>query len=113
MKDRNNKLIAYCGIDCEKCDTYIATQHNDQELRERTAKLWSELNNTTILPEQLVCDGCRTEGRKTIFCNCLCSIRQCAMKRGKATCGDCDERNACKQVALIWENDIGAKELLH
>ena len=38
------RLIAICGLDCEKCDAYIATKNNDQALREKTAKLWSELN---------------------------------------------------------------------
>ena len=47
MKD----LIAYCGLDCEKCDAYLATIHDDQELREKTAKLWAQLNQAPILPE--------------------------------------------------------------
>lgn len=31
MKD----MIGFCGLDCEKCDAYIATIHNDQALREK------------------------------------------------------------------------------
>ena len=38
MKDK----IAYCGLDCEKCDAYLATINDDQTLREKTAKLWAE-----------------------------------------------------------------------
>lgn len=49
------KMIAYCGLDCEKCDAYIATINDDQKLREKTAKLWAELNNAPILPEQINC----------------------------------------------------------
>ncbi len=42
-------LIAYCGLDCEKCDAYLATINNDPVvLREKTAKLWAELNNAPI-----------------------------------------------------------------
>ena len=41
-------LIAYCGLNCAACDAYLATLHNDQALRERTAKLWAELNNAPI-----------------------------------------------------------------
>lgn len=26
------KMIAYCGLDCEKCDAYIATINDDQKL---------------------------------------------------------------------------------
>ena len=68
-------LIAYCGLNCAACDAYLATLHNDQALRERTAKLWAELNNAPILPEHINCQGCRTEGVKTVFCDHLCGRR--------------------------------------
>lgn len=53
MKD----LIGYCGLDCETCGAYIATVNDDQSLREKTAKLWAELNNVSILPEHINCEG--------------------------------------------------------
>ena len=40
-----NKMIAYCGLDCESCDAYLATVNDDQELRKKTAKLWVELES--------------------------------------------------------------------
>ena len=43
------KLIAYCGLDCEKCDAYIATQNDDQALRKKTAELWTQLNGMELL----------------------------------------------------------------
>ena len=46
-------MIAYCGLDCERCDAYLATINDDQELRKKTAKLWAELNNAPILPEHI------------------------------------------------------------
>ena len=42
MKD----MIGYCGLDCEKCDAYMATVNDDQALREKTAKQWAELNKS-------------------------------------------------------------------
>jgi len=44
-------MIAYCGLDCEKCDAHIATVNNDDALREKTAKLWAELNDAPITAE--------------------------------------------------------------
>ena len=70
------KMIGYCGLDCEKCDAYLATINDDQALREKTAKLWAELNQAPILPEHIHCQGCRVDGVKTIFCDKLCAIRQ-------------------------------------
>lgn len=94
-------MIAYCGLDCNKCDAYIATKNNDQALREKTAKLWSKLNNAQILPEQINCEGCRGDGIKTVFCESLCKIRQCAMKKGFETCGHCSEMEKCEILGVV------------
>lgn len=110
-------MIACCGLDCEKCDAYIATKNNDQALREKTAKLWSELNNTTIMPEHINCEGCRVDGKKTVFCESLCGIRQCAIKKGVSTCGDCPNMECCPILGVVIANNPDAlrnlKHVLH
>ena len=97
-------MIAFCGLDCEQCDAYIATQNDDQALREKTAKLWAELNNAPILPEHINCDGCRANGRKTVYCESLCDIRQCALKRGVTTCADCADMEHCPTLGAVTTN---------
>ncbi len=104
MKD----MIAYCGLDCEKCDAYLATIHDDQGLREKTAKLWAKLNNAPILPEHINCEGCRMDGIKTVYCDSLCAIRQCALKKGMTTCGGCPDLEKCQTVGAIIANDSDA-----
>lgn len=108
MKD----MIAYCGLDCEKCDAYIATINDDQHLREKTAKLWAKLNNAPILPEHINCQGCRAGGVKTVFCEHMCEIRKCALKKGVSTCGDCPELETCPTIGEILENNPSALENL-
>ena len=108
MKD----MIGYCGLDCEKCDAYLATINNDQALREKTAKLWAELNNATIMPEHINCEGCRMNGAKTVFCDSLCEIRKCALEKGVSTCSVCTEIESCPTVAMIFENNPSALENL-
>ncbi|MCI8481101.1 MAG: DUF3795 domain-containing protein [Oscillibacter sp.] len=98
-------MIAYCGLDCEKCDAYLATIHHDQALREKTAKLWAELNHAPILPEHIYCEGCRMDGAKTVYCESLCGIRQCALKKGAVTCGDCPDMETCPVVGEIISNE--------
>ena len=49
-----NKLIAYCGLNCDTCEARIATINNDDNLREKVAKKWSELNNVLITKEMTV-----------------------------------------------------------
>ena len=106
------KMIAYCGLDCEKCDAYIATVRNDQELREKTAKVWTELNQVPILPEHINCQGCRADGIKTVFCDSLCEIRQCALKKGVETCGNCGELEKCQIVGMILAGNPEARKNL-
>ena len=101
-------MIAYCGLDCKKCDAYLATIHNDQALRAKTAKLWAELNHAPIMPEHINCQGCRVEGVKTVFCDRLCGIRQCAIKKGVAICGDCSEMEKCHTGGAIISNNSEA-----
>ncbi len=108
MKD----MIAYCGLDCEKCDAYLATIHDDEALREKTAKLWAALNHAPILPEHINCQGCRVNGVKTVFCETLCGIRQCALKKGMVTCGDCPDLDTCQTVGAILSNNPTARENL-
>ena len=58
-----NERIGYCGLDCAACDAYLATIHDDQALREKTAMLWAQLNQAPILPEHINCLGCLPRGR--------------------------------------------------
>ena len=101
-------MIAYCGLDCEKCDAYLATINNDQALRAKTAKLWAELNNAPILPEHINCEGCRVDGIKTVYCDNLCNIRQCALKKCVTTCGNCPDLAKCQIVEVITSNNPDA-----
>ena len=101
MKD----LIAFCGLDCEACDARIATLNDDQALREKTAKRWSELNGVEITPAMINCEGCRVAGAKTPYCESLCPIRQCALGKGVATCGACAEMDSCDKLGMVVGNN--------
>lgn len=107
------QLIAVCGLDCEKCEARIATQNNDDVLRTKVAKEWTELNGVEITPAMINCDGCRMNGVKTPFCDALCPIRQCALERNCVTCGHCAEMETCEKVAMIIENNQEARSNLH
>ena len=100
--------IAFCGLDCETCEARIATIHNDDALREKVARLWSELNGVEISPEMINCVGCRIEGVKSPYCDSLCPIRQCALKRSAETCGDCGEMESCEKLGMITANNTDA-----
>ena len=98
-------FIAYCGLDCETCEARLATINNDNELRKKIAEEWSELNHVEITPEMINCLGCRIDGVKTPYCDFLCPIRQCGLKKGYQTCGDCSELETCEKVAMVISNN--------
>ena len=107
-----NRMVAYCGLDCETCDAFVATKNNDQALREKTAKLWAEMNHAPITPGMIDCEGCRADGAKTPYCESLCAIRQCALGRKVATCGDCAELEKCEKVgAIAGTNETARRNL--
>lgn len=103
-----NKYIAYCGLDCETCEARQATINNDNELRIKVAKLWSELNGVEITPDMINCTGCRLPGVKSPYCDSLCPIRQCAMQKQVETCGGCPEMKSCGKVGAIIANNPDA-----
>ena len=105
-------LIAYCGLDCEKCEAYKATINNDDNLREKVAKEWSILNNVEITKEMINCEGCRANGKKTPFCDKLCPIRICARTKEVETCGDCENLKTCQKIKMIIDHNDKALDYL-
>ena len=81
-------------------------------MRSKVSKLWSELNDIEITPQMINCTGCRVEGPKTVFCNSICPIRQCALEKKVETCADCSEMEKCEKLEMIFENNHDAFENL-
>ena len=97
----NKQLIACCGLDCEKCDARIATINNDDQLRKKTAKLWSKMNQVLITPDMINCMGCRAEGIKAAFCDSMCEIKKCVVEKGFSTCANCPDINSCEKMKMV------------
>lgn len=107
-----NNYIAYCGLDCSKCEARLATVNNDDDLRKKVSELWSRLNGVEITPEMINCEGCRIDGKKTVFCDSLCEIRRCALGKKYETCGDCAKLEACEKLSMIISDNVEAKKNL-
>ncbi len=94
-------MIACCGLDCSKCEGYLATQADSAGKRAEVAAKWSALYKAEITPEHINCDGCRTEGRKFLYCRSMCEIRRCCMTKNLEHCGACDEYACATLSAFI------------
>lgn len=111
--------IAFCGLDCTRCDVYLATLRDDPALRQETAAKWSELYGAyltarlgrgTLAAEEVRCGGCHSETR---FLGCgICPVRACCSGRQLGTCAECAEYASCPMLNGFFGVHPEAKERL-
>jgi hypothetical protein len=106
------RKIAFCGLDCSKCDAFIAAKSDDENLRKDAAKKWEKLyNHPGLKPVDINCTGCNTkEGVHFKHCT-VCEIRKCAMERSVKSCAYCKEYS-CDTLNNFHKVAPGAKRNL-
>ncbi len=104
------EMIAYCGLDCSKCDAFRATQTEDLEFKARIAERWSKELNREFTPEDITCDGCKSD-RLSAWCQSVCKIRPCAEGKGATTCAHCDNY-LCEKLEGFLTSEPAAKATL-
>lgn len=109
MKD----VVAYCGLICDGCPIYWATNEEDIEvakkMRSEIATLSNKLYDTKYCPDDIAdCDGCITENGK-LFLGCLgCHIRNCARGKNLPNCAYCSDY-ACESLDSFFKENAEAK----
>ena len=56
-----NKLVCYCGHDCARCLTYLATINNDEDLRKQSQEFYKAEFGIDIPLKDIHCLGGRSE----------------------------------------------------
>ncbi len=85
------EMIAMCGLACNDCEAYKATQANDDAKRVETAAAWSKQYGADIKPEHINCEGC-TSTCDNVFSHCkVCEIRKCCTEKAHVNCAHCDD----------------------
>lgn len=86
----------YCGHDCARCITYIATQKNDDNLRRQSQRFYKERFCLDISLEKFNCEGGRSQ---KVFELCKeCPFVKCCKERSVDFCSKCPEY-PCKEIS--------------
>jgi hypothetical protein len=94
-----SKITAICGLVCSNCIAFIATQKNDNKLREKAVESWST-DKKRLRLEDINCDGCTVGKRLCPFCR-LCDVRKCGLKRNIKNCAYCSEFQ-CEKLEKLF-----------
>jgi len=105
-----SEMIAYCGLDCGKCDAFRATQAKDSESKKQLAERWTKGMNVGFRPEDINCCGCMSD---TIsgWCRKICRIRPCAENRKVKTCAHCDAYPCGKLKEFLSKEPVATRNL--
>lgn len=102
MTEKIEKMISACGLDCAQCESYKATQANDQAAIAVLVEKWrKEYDSPGISAENILCDGCLGGKRTLGYCR-ECKIRACVFDRGLKNCASCPEFG-CEMTKAFWE----------
>jgi hypothetical protein len=99
----SDETLAYCGFDCSGCPIFIATVHNDDDLRRQVAEKYS------LEAEKMYCAGCRLEQKNEFLQGC--AMRCCAQKNALAVCNVCKNYPCGTIEKSLPEGSEGRKRL--
>lgn len=86
--NKENQMIAVCGIDCNMCDIHEAP--DNPKVAQEIVDWFKKERNEDVKIEDLHCSGCK--GDRTNHWSADCWILQCCVdKKDLEFCYDCDE----------------------
>ena len=84
-----NAGLCFCGHDCARCNTYLATILDDTALRCQAGRFYGAVLGLNVSPDSLFCLGGRSG---EVFAPCRsCPFAACCRRRGLARCADCPD----------------------
>ena len=96
-------MVSFCGIDCNKCDAFIALRRGySLEKRKAIAEKWARQYGGTPRGEDISCEGCTSSGKLFKHCK-VCWIRKCGMGKGIRNCAYCGDY-PCRRLSAFLEH---------
>lgn len=79
------------GMRCDLCLVYRPNvENNDRraEICKLFSKVWQGFETN---PNEIICDGCASEGEEIVLFSPSCETRKCVMEKGHEHCGYCSD----------------------
>lgn len=83
-----SNMVSCCGIMCEECPVYIATERDDDTMRKFLAHEYSS-DSQVFYPKDIVCHGCHTVSADHNKFGKSCCIRKCCKDKHVKICAEC------------------------
>ena len=106
------KMIGYCGIVCNECAAYQATQTEHPAELEKVAAAWREQFDPAITSASIICDGCLTMTGRSCSYTSVCPLRVCAVERGEENCAYCTEYDECDKLKTYFSHSPDMRTIL-
>jgi hypothetical protein len=104
--------IAYCGLTCAYCPSYLITQTNDKDMIEKYVIKARNMYSPNGTAESLACDGCLSQDDERLYEHCVkCEIRACGKTRGVVNCAHCADY-ACSKLEEFFKTVPEARTTL-
>lgn len=95
--------LCYCGHDCSRCVTHLATINNDDALRRQAQKFYLDTFGQDISLDKLHCNGGRSDNVFYLYEDC--PWIKCCKEKGLSACSECN-KYPCKPLADYQEKYV-------
>jgi len=98
------KKLNYCGYVCpENCPMKAAGESTDIEQKRNAYNEWriKERYGLEFDPDQILCNGCKTDKAQLGMTVSNCPVRQCVIEKELDCCIQCDDLATCDKA--LWK----------
>lgn len=92
-----DSILSRCGYRCDLCLAYAPNLAQNPANAQKLSDGWYKYFGFRVLPEDILCDGCRAEDPRLI--DQQCPVRPCVIAWGLEHCGEC-AAFGCDKLAL-------------
>lgn len=102
-------ILTRCGFRCDLCLAYRPNVERDPANQQRLSDGWFTYFGFRIPPEEIVCDGCMSNGADIRLLDTACPVRPCAMEKRLDNCAQCEDYGCerLRQRLIVYEEVRG------